>query len=324
MYRFRAKSGDWIWLRTTAFAFLNPYTDEIEYVVCPNPTAKTGSAGGSLAAATAASATSDPAASVASADYRHTPSSGLDYSTSAAAGGSASSSRTDMYSGHHGQSAQQVYGYDQRSQATGSSPVAATGYGSPGAASGSGMTRAASVGKNSGTPTPPQSAWAQPSLPSTPGQQQQAQVSDASSAAAAASAYHYSPGLASPGSTGASTASGGRPTSPGSSYRSAAAAMWHWGQGSNGQTPSTGLDLGQAAASAAHPHAHHHAAALAHHQPAVTSGQELVGDMLHMLGHHGGMAAAHHHHAAAAAASHHPPAAHHGFENLGMFTGQYQ
>merc|ERR1712029_1328954 len=36
MYRFRAKSGDWVWLRTTAFAFLNPYTDDMEYVVCTN------------------------------------------------------------------------------------------------------------------------------------------------------------------------------------------------------------------------------------------------------------------------------------------------
>lgn len=35
-YRFRAKNRDWVWLRTTAFAFLNPYTEEIEYVVCTN------------------------------------------------------------------------------------------------------------------------------------------------------------------------------------------------------------------------------------------------------------------------------------------------
>ena len=30
MYRFRAKNTEWIWLRTSAFAFLNPYTDDIE------------------------------------------------------------------------------------------------------------------------------------------------------------------------------------------------------------------------------------------------------------------------------------------------------
>lgn len=40
MYRFRAKSREWVWLRTSAFAFLNPYTDEVEYIVCTNTTAK--------------------------------------------------------------------------------------------------------------------------------------------------------------------------------------------------------------------------------------------------------------------------------------------
>ncbi|KAG1683816.1 Aryl hydrocarbon receptor nuclear translocator [Nymphon striatum] len=40
MYRIRAKNGEWIWLRTSAFAFLNPYTEDIEYVVCTNTLAK--------------------------------------------------------------------------------------------------------------------------------------------------------------------------------------------------------------------------------------------------------------------------------------------
>lgn len=40
MYRFRCKNLDWIWLRTNTFAFLNPYTDDIEYIVCNNSTAK--------------------------------------------------------------------------------------------------------------------------------------------------------------------------------------------------------------------------------------------------------------------------------------------
>ena len=39
-YRFRAKNNSWIWLRTSAFAFLNPYTDDIEYIVCTNSLAK--------------------------------------------------------------------------------------------------------------------------------------------------------------------------------------------------------------------------------------------------------------------------------------------
>lgn len=35
-YRFRTKSGDWTWLRTSCFSFQNPYTDEAEYIVCNN------------------------------------------------------------------------------------------------------------------------------------------------------------------------------------------------------------------------------------------------------------------------------------------------
>ncbi|XP_026462933.1 aryl hydrocarbon receptor nuclear translocator homolog [Ctenocephalides felis] len=41
MYRFRAKNREWVWLRTSAFAFLNPYTDDVEYIVCTHSTAKT-------------------------------------------------------------------------------------------------------------------------------------------------------------------------------------------------------------------------------------------------------------------------------------------
>jgi aryl hydrocarbon receptor nuclear translocator len=40
MYRFRAKNREWVWLRTAAFAFLNPYTDDVEYIVCTNTSAK--------------------------------------------------------------------------------------------------------------------------------------------------------------------------------------------------------------------------------------------------------------------------------------------
>ncbi|XP_048583221.1 aryl hydrocarbon receptor nuclear translocator homolog isoform X2 [Nematostella vectensis] len=35
-YRFRSKTGDWVWLRTSCFSFQNPYTDEAEYIVCNN------------------------------------------------------------------------------------------------------------------------------------------------------------------------------------------------------------------------------------------------------------------------------------------------
>ncbi|GFS66152.1 aryl hydrocarbon receptor nuclear translocator homolog [Trichonephila clavipes] len=40
MYRCRAKNHDWVWLRTSSFAFLNPYTNEVEYIVCTNTSAK--------------------------------------------------------------------------------------------------------------------------------------------------------------------------------------------------------------------------------------------------------------------------------------------
>lgn len=40
MYRFRAKNREWFWLRTSAFSFLNPYTDEVEYIVCTNTAVK--------------------------------------------------------------------------------------------------------------------------------------------------------------------------------------------------------------------------------------------------------------------------------------------
>lgn len=40
MYRFRAKNRDWVWLRTSAFAFLNPFNDDVEYIVCTNTHAK--------------------------------------------------------------------------------------------------------------------------------------------------------------------------------------------------------------------------------------------------------------------------------------------
>ncbi|KAM7311624.1 aryl hydrocarbon receptor nuclear translocator homolog isoform X1 [Ixodes scapularis] len=41
MYRLRAKNREWLWLRTSSFAFLNPYTNDVEYVVCTNTSAKT-------------------------------------------------------------------------------------------------------------------------------------------------------------------------------------------------------------------------------------------------------------------------------------------
>lgn len=41
VYRFRSKKCQWVWLRTQAYAFLNPYSDEVEYIVCTNQSGKT-------------------------------------------------------------------------------------------------------------------------------------------------------------------------------------------------------------------------------------------------------------------------------------------
>lgn len=328
MYRFRAKSGDWIWLRTNAFAFLNPYTDDIEYVVCTNSTAKTGSAA-SAAAAAALSATDNSAGSNQTAptvqpspqqpivspthhhqnqhgaaiqnsqqpqhqvpDYRQQQPppppapSGLDYSLagrqdiySSHIGGSGPTSAT----GQGGSAPQSVYSYDPTP-----SPVA--GYGSPGPNSmppqqqqvhGGGRT---SVGKNSGTPTPPQSAWTQPTSVSD-----SYTYSNLSPSRSPGSVYRSST------SSSAAAAAASAAAALASSSAPSAAAMWpHW-QG-NGQA--TSLDLNP-----------HHAVASAqpqHHE---------LGDMLSMLGH--GPASAIH---PVSATPHHP-----GFENIGgMFTGQFQ
>ena len=40
MYRFCAKTGDWVWLRMSTLSFQNPYTEEVEYIVCTNTAAK--------------------------------------------------------------------------------------------------------------------------------------------------------------------------------------------------------------------------------------------------------------------------------------------
>jgi len=172
MYRFRSKLGEWIWLRTQAFAFLNPYTDEIEYIVCTNSPAKSNSLSGGAEGVGGASA-----------DYRSHPTAptGLDYSMPG---------RQDMY----GPAA--VYSYE---------PTPSPGYGSPGQGLVGGR---GSVGKASGSPTPPQSAWSQPG--STPGPTDYP---------------GYTPGM-SPA------------RSPGTGYRpspTTASSMWQW-QNNNGSS----------------------------------------------------------------------------------------
>ncbi|XP_057195365.1 aryl hydrocarbon receptor nuclear translocator isoform X6 [Triplophysa rosa] len=40
MFRFRSKSCEWIWMRTSSFTFQNPFSEEIEYIICTNANVK--------------------------------------------------------------------------------------------------------------------------------------------------------------------------------------------------------------------------------------------------------------------------------------------
>ncbi|XP_071971179.1 aryl hydrocarbon receptor nuclear translocator isoform X2 [Engystomops pustulosus] len=43
MYRFRSKNREWLPMRTSSFTFQNPYSDEIEYIICTNTNVKNSS-----------------------------------------------------------------------------------------------------------------------------------------------------------------------------------------------------------------------------------------------------------------------------------------
>ncbi|XP_043281795.1 aryl hydrocarbon receptor nuclear translocator homolog isoform X3 [Venturia canescens] len=161
VYRFRAKNRDWVWLRTSAFAFSNPCTQDVEYIVCTNTTAKSLHGGGETQIESEAVPT-----------YGQP---GLDYSLQRHA------SRDTMYPSHHMMqhpaavatagpqqprpaSTQNVYqGYE-----TTQSPIA---YGSPGqqTASSSVLSRMQKPANTS--PTPVQQAWAMSRQPVTEGYQ---------------------------------------------------------------------------------------------------------------------------------------------------------
>lgn len=265
MYRFRAKSGDWVWLRTTAFAFLNPYTDDIEYVVCTNSTA---AKGGSSATSGAVVTNSSTAAVTASGtdEYRPqtTPGSGLDYSI----GGrpSAVAGANDVYSSHLSAAAAAAaassavsapYSYDPTT-----SPAAAANYG----------PRAASVGgKTSGTPTPPHAAAAW-------------------NANAVSEGYHYS-------NLSPSRSPGYPRTASAVSSAVSAASMWqHW-QG-NGQAVELGPSGHHHPGVVGHPH-HVHGAGqhhelgdmlsmlgqnAGHHHPSAAAAAAAAGGFAENLG----------------------------------------
>ncbi|XP_075217529.1 aryl hydrocarbon receptor nuclear translocator homolog tgo isoform X3 [Lycorma delicatula] len=193
MYRFRAKSREWVWLRTSAFAFLNPYTDEVEYIVCTNTTAKSLHSPGPGGPTESGGDTGTPAGDGVS----YQP--GIDYSLP---------QRRDVYSHmpqhiHSGNaqrpaSTQNVYsGYEPNA-----SPIS---YNSPTQA---GIPR---ISKTTTSPTPAQTAWTLRQQPVTEGYQY-SQLSPSRSPTgptytqlstgargAAPGAYHAAPGPPNPG-----------------------------------------------------------------------------------------------------------------------------
>lgn len=40
MFRFLSKTRDWLWIRTSSFTFQNPFSEEIEYIICTNANVK--------------------------------------------------------------------------------------------------------------------------------------------------------------------------------------------------------------------------------------------------------------------------------------------
>lgn len=124
MYRFRTKNREWVWLRTSAFAFLNPYTDEVEYIVCTNTTAKSLQGGAENDQPPAEGVAYQPGVDYSLQRYSHLP--------------------QHMHGGDTRSS--QVYNYAESTQ----SPI---GYVSPGQ---QGISR---ISKPTTSPTPAQSAW---------------------------------------------------------------------------------------------------------------------------------------------------------------------
>ncbi|MCL4123470.1 UNVERIFIED_CONTAM: hypothetical protein GTU68_006127, partial [Idotea baltica] len=154
MYRFRAKNREWVWLRTSAFAFLNPYTDDIEYIVCTNTLAKPVQTSADIGGSTGTGEQQDISASVP--HYAsHQP--GLDYTLQRQRELYPHMIQPHIQSSGRPSSTQGVYttGYD-----TNASPLA--GY-SPNTPQATPLTSQASslprISKASSPPTPAQTVW---------------------------------------------------------------------------------------------------------------------------------------------------------------------
>ena len=195
MYRFRSKSREWVWLRTSAFAFLNPYTDDIEYIVCTNTSVKAVGSGGGGGAGTPAASGAEP--EHAADPYSQPP--GLDYSMQRY------QHMAHVQQSQRPSSTHTAYSYDATQSPLGYSPVPAAAGGRPLQQQYSQMSPARSPGGAASYVPPPRP-------PLTPGQY------PASSGAA-------SGGLWYPAETaGPAAAGGGGAGSPAVSAAGAAAA----------------------------------------------------------------------------------------------------
>ncbi|CAG0917689.1 unnamed protein product [Notodromas monacha] len=253
MYRFRAKNHDWVWLRTSAFAFLNPYTDDTEYVVCTNSTAKSLHPGGD-----GTGVDQGPQTDMSASQYGQP---GLDYSLHR------TTQAQYLLGGHgHGQArppsaAQQPSygGYDSAAVAVAAAAAAAaatTSSQSPlGFSSPSGGPSRLTKSATPPTPTQPQASWSQVHMRPNGGGSGYAGYSgispsrSPSAAAAAAVAAATAPGptytqLSNPASAVGSPSVG---SSRGSylASSSASSGMWSW-QG--GATQAEGSPAGGASA----------------------------------------------------------------------------
>lgn len=156
MYRFRAKNREYLWLRTQAYAFLNPCTDEVEYIVCTNSSGKTIHSGHD------------------NSSTEHTehvyPTPGVDYTLQARRDATPTVSNTGttaaVYNTHsmiphiQGQNNVQRPSSAQNTVAYNYEPTPSPiGYGSPGASTGSGTVHLARIPKTNTSPTPAAAAW---------------------------------------------------------------------------------------------------------------------------------------------------------------------
>ncbi|KAJ1521143.1 hypothetical protein ONE63_002838 [Megalurothrips usitatus] len=236
MYRFQAKNHEWVWLRTSAFAFLNPYTDDVEYIVCTNSTAKSLHSPGDATADASEQVSYQPQPQPQPTPQPQHQAPGLDYSLQRrdAAVYQHMLPTTHLHDSSAGaqnqgrpSSVQNVYSnYD-----TTPSPIA---YGSPSQQAQS--TANAVLGRISKTantsPTPAQGAWSQAysqlSPSRSPGGPTYTQLSGGARAGALATPSYHTPSVASnagmwtwPGA-GQTTEAGGPVASAGAAVQGAA------------------------------------------------------------------------------------------------------